>query len=96
MPITVEVWTELAEPELDGRLTGFRIPAEVSGNERFPLLRWVDPWGDTVFNRAQCRALVLELDVLAAQTGDEVIREIRELAERVAAEPHLYLVFIGD
>jgi hypothetical protein len=66
MPITVELWTELSEPIVEARVIDVTIPMEVATDQRFPLLKWVDPWGDTVFNGAQCAALVAEL-VLAGE-----------------------------
>lgn len=71
-----------------------------AGDPDFPLLRWVDPYGDTVFNRRQAEALLEELARL--QRPDLGAREaaalarLRKLAEHCAREPHLYLRFRGD
>ncbi len=40
------------------------LPAE--GAQDFPCLRFVDPYGDTVFNQPQITQLVLELERLSA------------------------------
>jgi hypothetical protein len=63
-------------------------------------VRFLDPHGDTVFNRLQLPVLAQELDVLAAATKDRAVRDhlsaVAELARRAAGEIHTYLWFIGD
>ena len=69
-------------------------------DERFPYLRFVDPYGDTVFNRLQMPAVLEEMHLLRkARTEEEdriVIDKLIELACLCQQEPHLYLKFIGD
>lgn len=96
MPITVELWTALSSPNVEDRVVGVVLPRDLEGDVRFELLKWVDPWGDTVFNRAQCRSLVAELLRAEEIFGSDVFSRLVRLAERAASEPHLYLVFIGD
>ncbi len=95
MPITVELRTEFANHEPEERLVGIGLPGQLFGDLRFELLKWIDPWGDTVFNRGQCQALVAEIT-----QAESIFRcdltALRRLAERAALEPHAYLVFIGD
>jgi len=65
----------------------------------FPLLRFVAPYGDTVFNRLQAAELVTELHRFEALLGaDErgFLRAAIQLAEHCAASPHHYLRFEGD
>ena len=66
----------------------------------FPLLRFIDPYGDTVFNRLQMESLLLELERIGApslgQGERELLSKIAELARRGRAEPHLVLKFRGD
>lgn len=66
----------------------------------FPLLRWVDPYGDTTFARLQLPAVADELTHLAAETQHVetrgVLELIRRLAERGGSAPHQVLVFVGD
>lgn len=95
MPITVELRTEFANTEAEERLVGINLPSELPGDLRFELLKWLDPWGDTVFNRGQCQALVAEI-ALAESTFGCDLTALRKLAERAALEPHTYLAFIGD
>lgn len=96
MPITVELWTELTNPIVEGQVLAISLPRELATDLRFPLLKWVDPWGDTVFNRAQCAELVAELELASEVFGDDGLAPVLALAGRAASEPHSYLVFIGD
>jgi hypothetical protein len=63
-------------------------------------LRYVDWYGDTVFNRLQMEAVLPELDRIrlgARESGErELVDRVKELAHRCQAEPHLYLKFYGD
>jgi hypothetical protein len=69
-------------------------------DESFACWRFVDPYGDTVFNSRQMPSFLDELDRLArdARHGPEErgMRRIRVMAERCRDEPHLYLRFVGD
>jgi hypothetical protein len=70
------------------------------GNEELRVLRWVDPYGDTVFNQLQIPALLEDwMHVRGSVTGDrdeETWQRVRELAEQCARETHVYLRFTGD
>lgn len=100
MLITVELWTELTDPTIEDRVLHVRLPRSTATDGRFQLLKWVDPWGDTVFNRAQCADLVAELALACESLDDDgalkALVEVKSLATRAASEPHSYLVFIGD
>lgn len=67
---------------------------------RFSCLRFVDPYGDTVFNRLQAAALLQDLRLVRqtcdTEEQDGAIRQIEELVERCKTEPHLYVKLIGD
>jgi len=62
-------------------------------------LGFIDPYGDTTFNRAQVDVLLSELAAIRDDT-DAMTRahldDITGLAIKAQAEPHLYLKFIGD
>jgi ABC-type iron transport system FetAB ATPase subunit len=63
-------------------------------------LRFVDLYGDTIFNNLQAPELIKELeqmlsDSLAFETK-ELIENIIRLAHRCKNEVHLYLKFYGD
>jgi hypothetical protein len=63
-------------------------------------LRYIDWYGDTVFNRRQAGDLLEELQLLPekahGEEEKELLNQIIELARRCAREPHLYLKFSGD
>ena len=62
-------------------------------------LRFVDPFGDTVFNAAQAAVLSREVEARLGSAGEgdgETLARIVELAERCAGEVHRYLWFVGD
>jgi hypothetical protein len=69
-------------------------------DSRFSCLRFVDPYGDTVFNCLQMAGLLGDLRILKGQPesgGREgTIRRIEELAEVCQNESHQYIKFIGD
>ena len=63
-------------------------------------LRFIDPYGNTVFNRIQMSQLLIELEGLhefvKSTEQDELLSRIEELAQRCAREPHLYIKIYGD
>ncbi|MGA4856055.1 hypothetical protein ACPCAB_05205 [Streptomyces koyangensis] len=72
---------------------------ERAASQHLPLLGYVDPYDDTVFNRSQLRVLIPELRSLAdgsAAEEAEVVHEILALAAQVERKAHRYLVFNGD
>ena len=66
----------------------------------YHLLRFIDPYGDTVFNRLKIDQSLDEWQRVCkrATTTQQhrLVAEIEELAELCRREPHLYLKFIGD
>ena len=69
------------------------------GDARFPMLGYVDPDSNTIFNGAQMYPLIQELDQLisdAAGEEKEVLTSVRELAVHCRDHPQTYLRFIGD
>ncbi len=69
-------------------------------DESFACLRFVDPYGDATFNRAQMTALVAELERIRIKAitrpEQDLLDGIKRLAQRCLSEPHLYLKFYGD
>ncbi|HKN75810.1 MAG TPA: hypothetical protein VJW94_11580 [Candidatus Acidoferrum sp.] len=67
-------------------------------NPDFPLLQFVDPYGDTIFNERQTRRLVEELKAVieTAEKPEEkaLLKQVKDLAEEI--DTHLYVRFIGD
>jgi len=66
----------------------------------YQLIRFVDWYGDTVFNRLQMDALLVDLKKLATAVKTEeemeLLRRVIHFAHRIKEEPHLYLKFYGD
>jgi hypothetical protein len=62
----------------------------------FPLLRLVDPYGETIFSRHQMLGVIPELDRLALKDTAGVLVKVREFASRCRETPHAFLVLIGD
>ena len=69
-------------------------------DQSFQCLRFVDPYGDTQFNRVQMPTLLNELDRLSQRANSDAERshlaEIGRLAERCLSGVHLYLRFYDD
>lgn len=69
-------------------------------NHRFPMLRYVDPYGNTIFNGGQMYPILEELDRLAgevsAEDEKEILASLRDLAVYCRDHPHTYLRFVGD
>ncbi len=71
----------------------------ISSNRRlneFVLIQYLDPFGDTTFNKLQMSDLIKDLNGLKKTDSNELIDEICELAERCKSGIHLYLTFYGD
>jgi hypothetical protein len=66
----------------------------------FTYLRFIDWYGDTVFNQLQIEPFLAEWERLQgrAQSPEtaELYTRIKDLAKRSQSEPHLYLKFYGD
>ncbi|MHB0999933.1 MAG: hypothetical protein ACYC27_11870 [Armatimonadota bacterium] len=63
-------------------------------------VRFIDPYGDTIFNRIQAVVILDEWNRLrhsfADHSADVLWSDIRELIIRCTEEPHTYLRFMGD
>jgi hypothetical protein len=66
----------------------------------FHCLRYIDPWGETIFNHLQMDELISELQRIRAKTAIEAERAfidaIEGMATRCKEGEHRYLKFIGD
>ena len=71
-----------------------------TNDARFTCLRFVDPYGDTVFNRLQMPALLEDLRVLRQNAGSDqhenMLGQIETLVQRGQARIHTYIRFMGD
>lgn len=63
-------------------------------------LRFVDPYGDTVFNQIQIPELLSELRALDGRLTDPelrfALRGLISVVERAVDHVHMYVRFIGD
>jgi len=68
--------------------------------EASAFLRYVDAWGDTVFNQVQIPKLISELrEELSHQVEAETrahLEKVIRLVERAAGRTHTYVKFVGD
>jgi hypothetical protein len=71
-----------------------------SKEEKTACLRFIDPYGDTVFNQFQITVLLEELrDVRLDALGEEGRlhrQKLEELAVKAQSKVHTYLKFYGD
>jgi hypothetical protein len=70
-----------------------------SGPDDSHCLQYIDPWGDTVFNRAQTDRLIRELEAQAMERSPELRHHLQRLLtflRPVVDRPHLYVKFVGD
>jgi len=70
------------------------------GDTSFTLLRFIDRYGHTTFNRLQMDLFLQEWQRIfeKAETPEsrDLLAQVRAMAERCQKEAHLYLKFIGD
>lgn len=65
----------------------------------FHVLRYVDPWGETIFNHLQMDELISELRKIRAKASTEEERAFIDNLESMAMrckDENLYLKFLGD
>ena len=67
-----------------------------SKGKQFKLVRYIDPYGDTIFNQLQMDDLISDLEALQEINHSNDIKKIIDLAIKCKQEPHLYLAFYGD
>ncbi|MEK7424181.1 MAG: hypothetical protein AAB131_10115 [Actinomycetota bacterium] len=99
MHVVVEDERGKVVEELTGSADGLNdLLARCSGEE-FVLLPFVDPYGDTVFNRLQIPSLIRELRRLRETTTPrelDLLDRLDRLVNRCQEDVHLYLRFLGD
>jgi hypothetical protein len=66
----------------------------------FPLLQYIDPYGNVIFNGMQMPEVRKELELLVEKSSSDeqktVLRRIHDLAVRCQDHPHKFLRFRGD
>jgi hypothetical protein len=69
-------------------------------DKAYSCLRFVDPYGDTIFNRLQAVAMIEEWDRLKPsfieRNATELWAEVRDMIVKCSEEPHTYVRFVGD
>ena len=79
-------------------LLGPLLPAH--DDEAFFCLRFVDWYGNTIFNRPQMTTVLAELQTIRAKATNPAQEALLDAIERLArlalVEPHRYLKFVGD
>jgi hypothetical protein len=67
-----------------------------SNNEGFKLVKYLDPYGDTVFNHLQMDDLIFDFKKIRDSDYNENVEKIIQLALKCKSEPHTYLAFYVD
>lgn len=69
-------------------------------DDHFPLLQYIDPYGNVIFNGSQMSEVLVELNTLMTMASTteqrDVIRGVIDLAIRCQRSPHTFLRFRGD
>jgi hypothetical protein len=73
-----------------------RIGYSQFNSEDFTLLKYIDPYGNTIFNRFQIDDLVLDLIKLKETYHYPILDKIIDLAAKCKSKIHTYIVFMGD
>ena len=86
-----EVWP--VNPELNRWLPPF-------DDASYPLLRLIDPYGNTLFSSNQLHRFLPEWDRLNQNVTDDgarkLFKRVRNIAEPCKKKPHTFLRFVGD
>jgi hypothetical protein len=103
MGITVQIETEqcerVGETVTDDKNLLHRLLPDRSDSS-YQCLRFIDWYGDTMFNRLQMAQLLKELDNLLridiSPEGKQLLEQIAVMARKCGHGTHLYLKFYGD
>jgi len=71
------------------------LASEVADDPAFPFLRFVDPYGETVFNAAQATEFAIEI-TRRADPADVTLQRVVAMADQVGGEVQQYLWLLGD
>jgi hypothetical protein len=92
-------WTIILEDENNVEIESVNkeLFIKKTNNNDFKLIKYLDPYGDTIFNNLQMKDIIADMEIIAKmEPNNKLIDEIILLAKRCMNEPHLYLVFYGD
>lgn len=74
----------------------FFIPGNIDISDH-TLLKYIDPYGDTTFNRLQLNDLLQDMGHLKERFYDRpLINELIGLIKKCLSDPHTYIKFYGD
>ena len=100
MPISVQIEGEDGVPDGQPWWHARSTAALVGDHPSTCCVRFIDPYGDTVFNRGQVPVLLEELRALQRQHPDpelaSVLSEMCAFVERAVDQIHTYVRFVGD
>jgi hypothetical protein len=69
-------------------------------DKNYYCIKYINPYGDTVFNYLQMDDFISELKQIKSNSSDEKVKElidkIIQLAERCKQKVHTYIKFYGD
>ncbi|WP_210522074.1 hypothetical protein [Hymenobacter terricola] len=92
-------WTVVLEDEHKNPIASLSKEFETGVNlnqEAFGLLRYLDSYGDTTFNRLQQQDLLRDLTLLLTMEPHPLGEELIAMVTRSQNEVHTYLCFYGD
>lgn len=92
-------WTVVVEGEHKDRIACLSAEFRAGVNldqERFRLLCYLDPYGNTMFNCLQIEDLIRDLVLLLAMEPNPFGGELIALVKRSQEDVHLYVCFYGD
>ena len=90
-------WTVILENE--NKETIKRIGSEIIITRPlhlFKLLRYLDPYGDTIFNNKQMEDLIGDLQILQQDHYTPLLDEVIEICLTCKTSAHTYVAFYGD
>jgi hypothetical protein len=100
MGITIKLETEQGQvvQALDDYPLGYLMPD--ADDRSFVCWRFIDPYGDAVFNHLQMDDFLAELERVRARAQEPadhcLLDALRDFGERCRVGSHLYLRFYGD
>ena len=76
----------------------FNIPNIGETDFNFKILKYLDPYGDTTFNKSMFEDLITDLTFIKSTVlnDDPIIDKVITLAKECNDEIHVYLKFYGD
>lgn len=103
MGIDVKLQTDLGQPigeRVGDRRNALHRLLPAHDDPSYQCLCFVDWYGDTIFNRAQMKVVLVELERIRhnAESAEdhELLDRIAALARQGQMKPHRYLRFVGD